>query len=99
MARPREFDLDATLEKAMQLFWSKGFEATSLDDLCEATGLSRSSFYAAFGDKRDILFQALRRYSEQGSERIVKILASKRPFRAALSDLVDAFIAAIVSGP
>ena len=43
MARPREFDIDAPLERAMQAFWSKGLEATLLDDLCEVTGLSRCS--------------------------------------------------------
>ncbi len=52
MARPREFNVDTVLESAMQVFWAKGYESTSLDDLCEATGLGRSSLYAAFGDKR-----------------------------------------------
>jgi TetR/AcrR family transcriptional repressor of nem operon len=43
MARPREFDAEVALESAMELLWTKGYEATSLDDLCEVTGLSRST--------------------------------------------------------
>ncbi|SRR5579862_1745569 len=99
MPRPREFDTDAVLERAMQLFWSKGYEATSLDDLCDATGLSRSSLYAAFGDKRHILFQSLSRYVDRGSEHIAKVLAREMPLRAALAHFLDGFIDAIVAGP
>ena len=65
MARQREFDADAALDRAMDLFWSKGYEATSLDDLCEVTGLSRSSLYAAFGSKRNLLLRSVERYVEQ----------------------------------
>jgi TetR/AcrR family transcriptional repressor of nem operon len=54
----------------MEVFWTKGYEATSLDDLCEATGLSRSSLYAAFGDKRDMLFKSLDLYVERRAARI-----------------------------
>jgi TetR/AcrR family transcriptional repressor of nem operon len=99
MARPREFDVDAALERAMQVFWAKGYEAASLDDLCDATGLSRSSLYAAFGDKRNLLLQTLSHYVDNGSERIAKTLADKVPFRAALACLLTEFIDAIVAGP
>jgi TetR/AcrR family transcriptional repressor of nem operon len=99
MARPREFDVETALESAMQVFWSKGYEAASLDDLCDATGLSRSSLYAAFGDKRNLLLESLSHYVDNGSERIGKTLARKIPFRAALSDLLNAFIDGIVAGP
>lgn len=64
MARKREFDKDAVLEKAMFLFWEKGFEATSIRDLKQATGISSSSMYETFGDKRNIFLQALKRYCE-----------------------------------
>jgi TetR/AcrR family transcriptional repressor of nem operon len=99
MPRPREFDIDAVLERAMQVFWSKGYEATSLDDLCEATGLGRSSLYAAFGDKHNLLLQSLSRYADNGAERVAKVLMSKVPLRAALSEFLAAFIDAIVAGP
>jgi TetR/AcrR family transcriptional repressor of nem operon len=99
MARPREFDDDTVLERAMQAFWAKGFKATSLDDLCEATGLSRSSLYAAFGGKRALLHRSLGRYEEQGVARIAAALARPVPIREAISDFVSDLIDRIVAGP
>ena len=99
MPRPREFDSSVALERAMQVFWSRGYEAASLDELCDAMALSRSSLYAAFGDKRALLLRALEHYSGRGSERIAKNLDSGKPIRQALADLLDEFIAAIVAGP
>jgi TetR/AcrR family transcriptional repressor of nem operon len=60
--RPREFDTDAAIERAMGAFWSSGYHATSLPDLLEATDLSRGSLYAAFGDKHGLFLSALDRY-------------------------------------
>ena len=60
--RPRTFDRDGVLEALVELFWEKGYEATSMTDIVEATGLNKSSLYNSFGSK-DVLFeQALRRY-------------------------------------
>jgi AcrR family transcriptional regulator len=61
--RPREFDTDAALEKAMRLFWTKSYEGTSVADLTEALGISRPSLYAAFGDKQSLFRAALKRYA------------------------------------
>lgn len=83
----------------MQVFWSKGYEGTSLDELCAAMGLSRSSVYAAFGDKRALLLRALGHYTARGSDRIAATLASGKPIREALAALIDAFVDAIVAGP
>ena len=98
MARPREFDSGAALESAMQVFWAKGYEATSLDDLCSATGLGRSSLYAAFGNKRRLYLRSLDRYEDAGATRIAKALA-RAPLRKALGALLDRMIADIVAGP
>jgi TetR/AcrR family transcriptional repressor of nem operon len=98
MARPREFDSNSALESAMHVFWAKGYEATSLDDLCEATGLGRSSLYAAFGDKRGLYLSALDRYEEAGVHRIAAALA--RPtIRKAVAAFVGRIIDEIVAGP
>lgn len=99
MARPREFDADAALERAMQAFWAKGFKATSLDDLCAATGLSRSSLYAAFGGKRALLHRTLDRYEGQALARIATALARPVPVREAIASFVRDLIDGIVSGP
>lgn len=62
--RPREFDIDAVVDAGVELLLRKGFEATSLDALTRAMGISRSSFYAAFGSKHGVLLKALERYSQ-----------------------------------
>ncbi|EWY41736.1 TetR family transcriptional regulator [Skermanella stibiiresistens SB22] len=64
MARPREFDEEAVLDAAIQCFWNRGFEATSVRDLVEKTGLTSASLYNAFGDKRAFFQKALDRYVE-----------------------------------
>lgn len=99
MARPREFDTDGALEHAMQAFWAKGYRATSLDDLCAVTGLSRSSLYAAFGGKRALLHRSLDRYQEQGVARITAALGRPGPVREAISGFVSDLIDRIVEGP
>ncbi|TPQ26752.1 TetR family transcriptional regulator [Bradyrhizobium guangdongense] len=60
--RPRGFDMDAAVERAMGVFWSRGYHATALPDLLRATKLSRGSLYAAFGDKHSLFLRALDRY-------------------------------------
>lgn len=64
MARPRTFDEDRALDAAMRAFWANGYEATSTQDLCVATGLGRSSIYNTFTSKHDLFRRALTRYIE-----------------------------------
>lgn len=62
MPRPREFDPDDVLDKAMRLFWEKGYLGTSVQDLVDRTGINRASLYAVFGDKHSLFLKALARY-------------------------------------
>lgn len=62
MARAREFELDAATDAAVQLFWQRGYAATSVRDLCDAMGVKPGSFYAAFGSKQACFRAALDRY-------------------------------------
>jgi len=62
MARVKEFDLERVLDRAADAFWRLGYEATSIQDLEDATGLGRGSLYNAFGDKEGLFLAALERY-------------------------------------
>ena len=68
--RPRSFDADVAVERAMEVFWSRGYHATALPDLLRATKLSRGSLYAAFGDKHSLFLRALDRYIADALTRI-----------------------------
>ncbi|MEQ6853940.1 TetR/AcrR family transcriptional regulator [Lysinibacillus capsici] len=70
MARTREFDEAKVLEAAMQLFWEKGYEATSLSDLTARMGIQRPSIYSTFGDKKELFEAALRRYTTSRASEI-----------------------------
>ncbi|MDF2066678.1 TetR/AcrR family transcriptional regulator [Bacillus sp. Cr_A10] len=63
MGRTREFDEEKVLDAAMQLFWEKGYEATSLSDLTSRMGIQRPSIYSAFGGKKELFEAALRKYT------------------------------------
>ncbi len=63
--RPRAFDYDEALEKAMHVFWRKGYEGTSMPDLTTAMGMNRPSIYSSFGNKEELFRKALDRYLEQ----------------------------------
>ncbi|WP_417684533.1 TetR/AcrR family transcriptional regulator [Roseibium sp.] len=71
--RPRAFDEAEVLDAALQTFWRQGYEATSLDDLTAAMGLSRSSFYSAFGSKQGVFIAALKSYSEAALEALEEL--------------------------
>ncbi|MDC7684216.1 TetR/AcrR family transcriptional regulator [Asticcacaulis sp. BYS171W] len=72
--RPRAYNPDEVLQKALKVFWQKGFAATSLDDLVEATGVNRPSLYAGFGDKESLYLKAMQRYRESLAERLDEVL-------------------------
>jgi AcrR family transcriptional regulator len=66
--RPREFDREAALDAAMEVFWNKGFEGASLADLTAAMDINPPSLYAAFGDKESLFLEAVERYQKRGRD-------------------------------
>ena len=91
--RPREFNPDQAIEQAMQIFWTKGYQGTSLPDLLGATKLSRGSLYAAFGDKHGLFLLALDRYISQALDRLDQELASGRNALEGLKACMDGYVA------
>ncbi|MGK5501443.1 TetR/AcrR family transcriptional regulator [Streptomyces sp. URMC 125] len=87
MARPRTFDEERALDAAMHTFWKKGYEATSTQDLCDATGLGRSSIYNTFKSKHDLFERALTRYIDAMASAQTAIL--ENPGRTAADRIRD----------
>ena len=77
MARPREFDMDSAVDGAMQIFWRLGYAATNLPELLRAMGLSRGSFYKAFGDKHSAYLAALDHYDRNCIGAAVRLLSDR----------------------
>ncbi|MEU4401806.1 TetR/AcrR family transcriptional regulator [Micromonospora orduensis] len=74
IGRPRGFDTDQALERAVLVFWAHGYEGASLDDLTAAMGITRTSMYRAFGNKEDLFRKALRRYTEGPASYVARAL-------------------------
>jgi TetR/AcrR family transcriptional regulator, transcriptional repressor for nem operon len=77
MARPREFDRDEALKHAISVFWAKGFEAASTEDLLTAMKIGRQSLYDTFGDKRRLYLEALGRYQSVSVANQITLLESE----------------------
>src|SRR5258707_15744864 len=82
--RPRAYQPDIALAKALDLFRKDGFAATSLDDLSAATGMNRPSLYGAFGDKRELYIKSYRRYREDARAAMLDIFREEQPIRQRL---------------
>jgi len=74
MPRPREFDVEEALDCATTLFWARGYEATSVQDLVDALGINRASLYGTFGDKAQLFEAVLQRYGEQVNGALLEAL-------------------------
>lgn len=88
MARTKEFDPDAALQSALELFWRRGYEATSMSDLVEHLGIGRASLYATFGSKHELYLKAFDRYERSGLTRIVHELSRPGPALPAVRAVV-----------
>ncbi len=74
MGRPYEFDIEETLGKAMELFWQKGYHATSVEELVQTMGINRGSIYNTYGDKHSLFLKALDHYGKNETSRMLKTL-------------------------
>ncbi|MEQ9642424.1 MAG: TetR/AcrR family transcriptional regulator [Alphaproteobacteria bacterium] len=99
MGRPRAFDTETAVARALDTFWSRGYEATSVGDLCGAMGLSRSSLYEAFGSKHGLLLAALESYEAGVTKRVAAALSRPFPVQVNLRDFLMVFVDGAVEGP
>ncbi len=93
--RPRGFDRDAALDAATRLFWTKGFEATSMSDLTRAMGIGSPSLYAAFGSKENLYVEALRNYGCKNSALVWGGFSSAATAREAVASFLNDSAAAL----
>ncbi len=96
--RPRAYDPQVALTRAMDAFWKNGYAGTSLDDIAAATKMNRPSLYAAFGDKQQLYLKALGHYWELRFAEIREALASAQPLAKALMDVYEAALSLYFSG-
>lgn len=90
MPRVKEFDPDEVLGRALELFWERGYEATSMSDLVAHLGVNRASLYATFGNKRDLYLEALDRYGRTRNP--VERLSQPGPVLPAVRDVIETYV-------
>jgi TetR/AcrR family transcriptional regulator, transcriptional repressor for nem operon len=91
MAGVKQFDQNEVLDRAMMLFWSQGYEATSIDQLVEATGINRGSLYGTFNDKNGIFLAVIDRYLETVAKSLMVTLSDPNP-RQAIERMFDSIV-------
>lgn len=89
MARTKDFDEKEVLNKAINLFWLKGYNGTSMQDLVEGLGISRSSLYDTYGDKHTLYVKALESYQCEASSRLCAIIHSSNSAKKTISALLE----------
>src|ERR1700674_2814563 len=93
MARHKEFDREEALQKAMEVFWARGYEAASIQDLVRHMGINRQSLYDTFGDKHALYLQALDRYRRVEGRRLIELLerpgSVKKCMRQVFGEVVE----------
>jgi AcrR family transcriptional regulator len=96
--RPRAYEPDVALGKALDLFRKEGFAATSLDDLSAATGMNRPSLYGAFGDKRALYIKSYQRYRDDARAAMLNIFRDEMPIRKRLARIYAVALDIYLSG-
>lgn len=89
MPRPRTFDREEVLDRALDAFWCTGYEATSMQDLVDAMGISRASLYNTFGSKHDLFMDVLKHYETQRMHRMIAALRDTSPVRRAIRNVFE----------
>jgi TetR/AcrR family transcriptional repressor of nem operon len=97
MARTKDFDEDEVLQKAMNLFWYKGYNGTSMQDLVDGLGISRSSMYDTFGDKHSLFMRSLENYKKIATAEMKSIVDNAPTAKAAVRAMFEYTIAELVS--
>ena len=90
--RPRGFDPDQALDRALEVFWRDGFQGASLSTLTTAMGINKPSLYAAFGDKEALYLKALRRYAERESACSFRAMQDEPDARRAIDTLLNSIV-------
>lgn len=92
MTRTREFDVNETLDRAMHLFWEKGYVETSVRDLVEYTGVAHAGLYSVFGDKEGLFKAAVRKYCNEVVNQMFGILEHSNAGRAEIESIFEAIL-------
>lgn len=98
MSRPKEFKPEEAIEKAMHVFWHKGYEAASMEELLNAMEINRGSLYATFGGKRDLFLKVMDRYCGEGGEGF-SILHQPGPAIPLIRRFLESTLDSVLSDP
>lgn len=98
MARTKEFDESQVLDRAMGLFWARGYAHTSFSDLVEGVGVSRQSLYDTYGDKQALFHAALKRYIKRACDNVQRKLETPGPVRDVIAEVLNSLAIGACSG-
>ncbi len=98
MARTKDFDEDEVLTKAMNLFWSRGYNATSMEDLVSGLGISRSSLYDTYTDKQSLFIKALENYQQIGYAKMQETANHPGPAKETVKKLIELATEGLLAG-
>src|SRR5947199_10630626 len=96
--RPRAYEPEVALARALDVFWKEGFAGTSLDDLSAATGMNRPSLYGAFGDKRELYIKAYARYRSDARAAMADLFRTELPIKQRLQRIFAVALDIYLSG-
>lgn len=99
MARTKQFDEVAALKGALEIFWRKGYSATSMEDLVRAMGINRASLYATYGDKHLLFMKALEHYRDESADAMLKSMMQPGKSIQVITDMMNELVEQCVQGP